>query len=111
VAYFEHHLDAFAPPKSWTAALATAAKLDSPLKEVNRSGERPSFEPAAGLSTLVHDEKSESQAFEERLRRVRWSLCEFYPSTALTVRVAGFFLVHDTKTGKNVPNEHKNTKW
>jgi hypothetical protein len=22
-------------------------------------------------------------------------------------RVARFFLVHDTKTGKNVPNEHK----
>jgi hypothetical protein len=26
---------------------------------------------------------------------------------ALLTRVARFFLVHDTKTGKNVPNEHK----
>jgi hypothetical protein len=28
-------------------------------------------------------------------------------STAVRVRVARFFLVHDTKTEKNVPNEHK----
>jgi hypothetical protein len=27
--------------------------------------------------------------------------------THLTTRVARFFLVHDTKTGKNAPNEHK----
>jgi hypothetical protein len=25
----------------------------------------------------------------------------------ITYRVARFVLVHDTKTGKNVPNEHK----
>jgi hypothetical protein len=39
------------------------------------------------------------------------NLCQF----VLASKVARFFLVHDTKTGKNVPNEHKmyqmNTKF
>jgi hypothetical protein len=32
-------------------------------------------------------------------------------STVIRFRVARFFMVHDNKTGKNVPNEHKCTKW
>jgi hypothetical protein len=32
---------------------------------------------------------------------------EFVKRRELECKVARFFFVHDTKTGKNVPNEHK----
>jgi hypothetical protein len=31
----------------------------------------------------------------------------YLPKTIVTAGVARFFLVHDTKTGKNITNEHK----
>jgi hypothetical protein len=52
----------------------------------------------------------ESQQAGKKVNNVSSIKAIFYKSkfeNGVSLRVARFFLVHDTKTGKNVPNEHK----
>jgi hypothetical protein len=48
-----------------------------------------------------------SRRLSDEIRSVRTCTSSGCPPKCFECRVARFFLVHDTKTGKNVPNEYK----
>ena len=75
VVYFADSLDNFKPPKSWVSRLGFRPRpeVDGGAKKsrISMGSEAEPLNLSTDLTSLIENEKSMSQAFEERLKQVK----------------------------------------